>query len=443
MNKDQFKKSLIGLFVKSRDIFNEMYKNRPPFGMTKEVYTIENKGTISRRGDEIIDLHISLSLIEEQLVKIDEFKKFRNLLLEDEEIKSSINCMVGFGRGLLRYTDNQLILRILQILFETSENEWQAKIERIYDNISTFYMNKKVENKGRVFLENVSLNALTGQIDKDIIIRGLSQEDIVKLLNSDRIFEKRYGFGPYHPMRDATSLVEFHFEEKRICVPYEETKNFIYDSEKDYDVINRVFRFLDSLRILSDSTISTSPVYTYHKYTPFDEAIEPTMLPESPTRLYPYITLTEDDLKNLREFYLILSKLKVTIIEQISLNRLEKFGVRDTIEDKILDLFVGFEAIVLGGICKKSDVQGELRFRLSLLTAKYIGSSEDEQQNIFKLLKKGYDLRSSIIHGSEINKHSSKTLLDDLTKIYKRLIYKWIEDKSCNKNISPETLLFK
>jgi hypothetical protein len=443
MDKDKFTTSLIALHNKSKDFVKQKFEHRSALRIRKPHYkTIDTVG-ITMEECEVDYFPITLQIVADELKDIAEFTEFKTLLMKHDGIRSSINCMVEVPGGLRRFSDEDLVMAILRILFESTADNQESKIRDIYEKVTRFYETNRITNEGRLVLENVDLGSSHIQIDKDITAMTLRLAEIVQLLNTDHLFERRYGFSSRSPIVPLKSIVQFSFDQPRVTVPYDKTDQFQFVVKEPPEVIARVSKFLDALRILSENAIATSPIYTYHKYSPFDDWPNECDLLDSPRKPPPVIKLADDNLKKVIELYALIAKRTLSMPEQIAMNRLSKFGGRDTFEDKVLDLFVGIEALVLSGVCGMSDIMGELKFRLSLLTAKYIATDDEEQYTLYQVLKKGYDLRSDIVHGKNVDKQKEQLLLDEVTKIYKRLVYKFIQDRSTNQQISLNTLLFK
>ncbi|MDZ4724434.1 MAG: HEPN domain-containing protein [candidate division Zixibacteria bacterium] len=68
-------------------------------------------------------------------------------------------------------------------------------------------------------------------------------------------------------------------------------------------------------------------------------------------------------------------------------------------QDRVLDYFMGFEALLL------NEGGGEgLSFRLGIRAALLIGESPEERKSVDEFFKRAYGIRSKIVHGSEIKK---------------------------------------
>lgn len=115
--------------------------------------------------------------------------------------------------------------------------------------------------------------------------------------------------------------------------------------------------------------------------------------------------------------------------------------------NKAIDLGIALECLLLS----KSE-KSELKYRLSLRGAMYLGKNLKERKRIFETLKKAYDLRSDAVHnGKVINKEMSidnrKThplyVLQDATDICSAIIKKIIDNQGFpdweNTILQPET----
>lgn len=80
----------------------------------------------------------------------------------------------------------------------------------------------------------------------------------------------------------------------------------------------------------------------------------------------------------------------------LSSNRLSYIVERKNIADKVLDSFIGIEALYL------QDGSAELTFRLSLRVAKMLESEAGKQEEMFSFVKDMYGKRSKLVHGEHV-----------------------------------------
>lgn len=79
------------------------------------------------------------------------------------------------------------------------------------------------------------------------------------------------------------------------------------------------------------------------------------------------------------------------------------------LEDRIIDFMIALEALY------SSDAR-ELRYRLSLRVATFLGKSDREREEILEFMKKAYDARSEIVHGRHLKPFRAKNEVYDLTR---------------------------
>jgi putative transposase len=77
---------------------------------------------------------------------------------------------------------------------------------------------------------------------------------------------------------------------------------------------------------------------------------------------------------------------------------------RDRPDDRLVDLMIAAESLFL---CSEDDPanRGELRYRLALRAAFFIDSRDYSRREVFNHMRKAYDNRSAIVHGSGDKNH--------------------------------------
>lgn len=79
------------------------------------------------------------------------------------------------------------------------------------------------------------------------------------------------------------------------------------------------------------------------------------------------------------------------------------------LEDRIIDFMIALEALF------SSDAR-ELRYRLSLRVAVFLGKNDTEREEILQFMKKAYDARSEIVHGGIFKPFRVESKTYDLTR---------------------------
>ncbi len=78
---------------------------------------------------------------------------------------------------------------------------------------------------------------------------------------------------------------------------------------------------------------------------------------------------------------------------------------RSSLEDRLIDTWIGLEALLLNGS------QGELTYRAALRLAELLGASGNDRKRIYTEAKHSYAWRSAIVHGLKTNKLSARQSL--------------------------------
>lgn len=84
----------------------------------------------------------------------------------------------------------------------------------------------------------------------------------------------------------------------------------------------------------------------------------------------------------------------------ISLNRLNQSLFKKEMADQAIDLGIALEVMLLHGI--NDDFKGEMRYRISVRGATFLGGKNPQRKKHFKLLRDAYDLRSKAVHSGTL-----------------------------------------
>jgi hypothetical protein len=106
--------------------------------------------------------------------------------------------------------------------------------------------------------------------------------------------------------------------------------------------------------------------------------------------------MTADVENQVREIWPHLAREQTERPLLVALERLNDSYRRAKQEDRLIDYWVGLEALFL------RVKEQELRFRAALLTAQYIATAPAGRYPIFRDIRDSYDLRSKVVHGAEL-----------------------------------------
>jgi hypothetical protein len=114
--------------------------------------------------------------------------------------------------------------------------------------------------------------------------------------------------------------------------------------------------------------------------------------------------LTEAQAEQMPSLYTALGDLPEDRRIAMALRRLRASSERTSAEDRLIDMWIAFEALFA------KDSKSELRYRASLRIARYVGRETSERRDIFAGLKLAYDWRSRLVHGGDPAKIETKNM---------------------------------
>ncbi len=142
--------------------------------------------------------------------------------------------------------------------------------------------------------------------------------------------------------------------------------------------------------------------------------------------------LCPDEVHDFLKHYRLLKAVHHPALE-MACQRLAIAGVRSDPRDKIIDSAIGMEAILLGG-----KDQGELRYRFSMNYASLFEKPEERMEK-FREARDIYDIRSKLVHGSELSdisigkrKFSLKDAALHVTETLRSLVKRLLRDSNPN-----------
>jgi hypothetical protein len=105
--------------------------------------------------------------------------------------------------------------------------------------------------------------------------------------------------------------------------------------------------------------------------------------------------LSEGEVPSFLELWRLLEK--GTARFGFSIHRFNLAFDRGLLADRIVDLVIAAEALLLGDLDEK--YRGELRFRFALRAGKFIEHPHYGEHDIYRVMRQAYDARSAIVHG--------------------------------------------
>lgn len=103
------------------------------------------------------------------------------------------------------------------------------------------------------------------------------------------------------------------------------------------------------------------------------------------------------------------------------LERFDSAYSRHSPEDRLIDLWIALEALIL------SDGSSELRYRAALRLAQLVGEDSEAKTQAFDLARRSYDCRSRVVHGSSIPADLGR-VVEETRILAQTALRKWVLD---------------
>jgi len=272
------------------------------------------------------------------------------------------------------------------------------------------------------------------ELSTGIYLRKISDEDQ----------RARYGISAYSPsipdslyMSATHELVLKDYTYKRPNTFYD----YFHFSDPHIYPLAIVEKFITILKLVTDETSGFAQLLVYPKNWAIRYNADIKHIDGAVTKSYPHYfenfywnreSFPEITLIQLNEIKRLYNKSDLSPDNkvQISLKRLYKSMMRQEEEDVIIDLIIALELLLSDN--EKNDISYKLSMRLTALICKY-NPQKYKKIEVFENIKKIYDFRSAVVHGSPKRAHKSREikLADDstiptieLAKLYLREVLK-------------------
>jgi hypothetical protein len=338
--------------------------------------------------------------LKDFLLKNDKFKsRFLITTLNDENLFDS----------LIEHTIKRLPVQFLEryFLLNTSKVEDEALLKDIYLEFENYIYPDYLNFDISVPILFLNFDVEEFSIGENIIIRKISEK-----------YQKaRFDVRSYSPaildtvISSATHelvLKNYHLKHENFT--------FYTHSPLDYESaypIDKFELFFNSIKIIRNENSGFAQILVYpHNWSDFFKMDLPRLKGISLKKYPNYFDnfywnkeslpqITESDLKEIALVYNDLLKNENNKI-QISNRRLRYSYLRDNEEDSILDIIIALETLL------SDNEKSELTYKLSIRISKLLSHFNENYNSveIFSFMKKIYDYRSAVVHGS--NKIESK-----------------------------------
>jgi hypothetical protein len=317
-----------------------------------------------------------------------EAERFMETIRNHPVVSKQVDTIVGIKQSGIHVTIEDVLLRFMFSLFGSQKGTSfsSSAFGSIFKDMMSFFKSNTIHVQEIIPLEN-----LTSDVD------SIDLTDSWKLGKIPDEVQSEWWRQAAQPYRMITTS---HLRTRFALLKNHDVERFYGHlgeggpAELDR-LIDEIAIIVSALRLIKQGRVvprvRTRRVVGWHVGSPLPGISWNPNIPEIPGSPY---NLSTDDITELRKVLNELTSAKADKAFQVALSRLNYSVERSDVkqEDRILDSMIGFESLFLGE-------RGELRYRLGLRVAIFLGSSSEERHEIQEFIMRSYNLRSTIIHG--------------------------------------------
>ncbi|HJH25591.1 MAG TPA: hypothetical protein C5S37_02200 [Methanophagales archaeon] len=416
--------------IKSLEVLEEI-KDREgiPLSPPEEEIAISKNSTSSRFVQKPDFPHFIFNNWK-KIKELPEYEECKKCMYENKTINKHLGKLVGTVESAIRIDVDTCLQRlILKLILDSGSLKFNEKIfTEYFEKFRKFFANDKLQFRAFAPLECFTADVNEIQLDDNLRVFKIPSHKLEELLKNSTDM-------PIPHFRMLSLVLSHGFGIERIY----ETDKIIGErterhSNRPTQETMRIFdEVISALRLFKPGTVGYNFIQTKAvDWRPIgDGGIS------SGIFTYPYFgayPLKEDEIVDFKDFFKKLkNKPKFLDIPHRYFNYAH---TRERPEDKLIDYMIAFEGLF------KVDV--ELKFRLSLMVAAFLGGNQKEKGSVFNLMRKAYNLRSKIVHGSSYSKNieinEEKLSFGELVSLVEELLRKSIE-KSIETGQKPDQIL--
>ena len=405
---------------------------------------IQRPGGLSLPSEYVPDWYSPMWGVLYELEETPEFREFKVAVELDAELGSRMNTMIGTKSQRRRMEPRDFLQILVHRLVHKNPDTLDIDDEQLVDLWNTTVRSllaRTVTVRYWSILENVEIPIGPREILESVYLRGLSDEEVEQLWDNNLLVQEYYPFyGHYHSsILEVQTVIETEAEEDVVVGDHKiESTSALSSSQRAHTSFETI---LTTLRLLKSEPIIMTPIFEVRKDVFGGTGAYGTRIP----MLKPFggpCKLIDDDLDELGDLLRVVNHpaSRQSRSVTVCLRRIGFANTRMSDEDKLLDIMMALEALVLTGSGSPED-RGELVFRLAIRLARFLGENADEMRGIYDLVRAAYKLRSKVIHGGQLESGDEEviTKVEELTKSATR---KYLQTLSDGDNVDWTALLF-
>jgi len=368
--------------------------------------SVDGHGITYRSEETEPDIQLFLLHTRKYIASSPVYQKFCRSVESDPVLGNWVNKYLGTVEGKRILTVYEIFYSFFEHYFEKNHDKTsfdEDLFERIWKDLDNFLTNKKLTIHYQAVLENFDMEIDKIELDSRIVIRRFRPGEVKEMWNENSLFRQCYPFPSLRtfPAGELKGLVEAFVEMEILISDTLQVPEPQISSP--YDLIERQFSLtLTLLRLLKPGIVWIGPMMSETSHF-FHKSISLIGIPVSRRIPRSKYIIEVSDIEDLKLIWSALNKIDWMKNRALTLGltRLNFAYERLIPEDKLIDSFIAFEALVLSDLSSSREKEG-LRRGLSVRIAQLLGVKYEDQERIKRTIRQGYTLRSNVVHGRKL-----------------------------------------
>jgi hypothetical protein len=396
--------------TRSLEVAAENHEESDNFRLEVEEWRSIEGNAFRRERREETEYSLLIHRIKDRLHGLPEYSAAKDTLFADEVIRPQLDVLVGTMLGA-HPVDSDAVLDgfVLALLsarktFDRQTFEFDSRFfEERYAEVEEAFYADEIAFVVLMPLIGLTLEGVPLEPEPGLQLDRMTDEEIGTCLDLDLLRSPFPAFrdvafvgeGSRHGVRLAFTLP------KRIGHQFDggaaEAPRFYEEQEATLDLLVQSLRLLKSGMVTPAGRITSSKSWFLRGTRSYGYGSH------GPTVWANEYTLSATEGEALVQLWKELHSTRVQRHRALTLaiRRLSLADDRVNPEDKLLDLMISAEALLLSDAGREQD-RGELSYRLSLRAGFLLGTNTSERRTIYKHMRRAYEARSRIAHGGEV-----------------------------------------
>lgn len=342
---------------------------------------------------------LSLSADDAWIHSVEGYDSSVAALEADPVVSRHLNRLVGCQQGALCLDAN----RVLRGMFYESIGREdtiafdQDRFKREWLAFSEFLLAERIGFKTIAPIPGLQLPGFPFQLNDELVIDRLTDDEVTRCVSVNSLRPTFEGF-PVIEAETAIGIRKFDYLPKTLGADPSSSLEPLSGSEGSFGR-RPAFRY----DLLCDDVLCALRIFKHGRihctggasWTDAWLSMGITYHVRGQSALFSLYELTEAEAPRFLKLWGLLEKAELFL--EFSIHRFNLAFGRELLADRIVDLVIAAESLFLADLDALD--RGELRFRVSLRTAKFIKHPTYGAEDVFGLMRRAYDARSAVVHG--------------------------------------------